>query len=346
MAVASRSLIAITLVALSFQGEGMAQDCCPETPARIKIHNHYKCGKCKKDKRQCRCGSVRMQRPQRIMMPQPCMEPQCNTQQLIPMPQITIPQAALVPQITMQPVYETQYCPKQVVTNRQVTETQYHQQAYTETVPVQTVENVTVDEGHWQQVWVAKPVTKQVARTTYQQRTAYRTVPQQVTRVVPEVSTTMVPVQSIRYVAQTSCVAANGAPTGNCDTASLTPFTPTVSSFYNQSTTSPYAYQSIAPITTALGPTPAYDGGAVSRPVPDARHMELPNAPTYEPSNLDHNYTPPTTTPQPIPRRGSTPMSYADDLAPRVSSAAAGKFSAAPQLSSRSSSIKYAGIVR
>jgi hypothetical protein len=65
------------------------------------------------------------------------------------------------------------------------------------------VENVTRDEGCYQMVWVPKPVTRQVAKTVYQQRTAYRNVPYQYTVQVPQVNTRVVPEQSVRYVQKT-----------------------------------------------------------------------------------------------------------------------------------------------
>lgn len=100
------------------------------------------------------------------------------------------------------PVVETQYRQEQTVTYEDVTQTQYRQEAFTETVPVTTYRNVTVDEGGYQQVWVPKLVTKHVPQTSYQQRQAYRTVPYQVSHRVPRVSTRTVPYQSVRYVTQ------------------------------------------------------------------------------------------------------------------------------------------------
>lgn len=99
------------------------------------------------------------------------------------------PMPVMAPQVTVQP----QYRPQTTVTHRQVTETQYRTETYNEQVPVTTYENVTVDEGAYQQVWVPKVVTRQVARTTVQNRMATRTVPVQVTRTIPEYTTTYVP---------------------------------------------------------------------------------------------------------------------------------------------------------
>lgn len=101
------------------------------------------------------------------------------------------------------PVVTTQYCPQPVTTFCDVTETQMTSRQVVENVPITTCKNVTVDEGGYQMVWVPKPVTKQVAQTVMQQQVKTVAVPVQVTRRVPQVSTQMVPVQSVRYVNET-----------------------------------------------------------------------------------------------------------------------------------------------
>ena len=60
--------------------------------------------------------------------------------------------------------------------------TEYRTEKVYETVPTTVTENVCVDEGSYQTVWVPRLTTKPVARTVYQTRTAYRSVPYQVTR--------------------------------------------------------------------------------------------------------------------------------------------------------------------
>lgn len=288
MAIAQRCLLMLVVAGTFYGGHGWAQDCGPNCHTRIrsrvKIIN--RCHRCRQEAPQCGC-------------PTPMLAPPL------------VPSAPLmVPQTTMQPVYETKYCPQRVVTNRTVTETAYRAEAYTETVPVQTTENITVDEGHWQQVWVAKPVTKQICKTAYTQRTACRSVPYQVTKVIPEVTTTMVPVQSVRYVPRQTCVPA------------CTPGVGTTMSTYPSLS----SYPMPAPAyTTAYVPTPAYDAAPISNPVPEARYLDTPTPATpYSSSQLDHQYSPP----QAVPRRAPQPTSYADELAPRVS--AAGRFSPAP----------------
>ena len=280
MAVAQRCLLLLVVIGTCYQGHGWAQDCGPNCHTRIRsrVKIITRCHRCQRAVTDCGCTAPMMVQP-------------------------IIPAAPLmVPQTTMHPVYETKYCPQRVVTNRTVTETQYRAESYTETVPVQTTENITVDEGHWQQVWVAKPVTKQICKTAYTQRVGCRTVPHQVTKVIPEVSTTMVPVQTVRYVARQTCVPA--CPTNPCPPGVGTTMNafPTLSSYPMPSPT----------YSTAYVPPPAYDTAPSASPVPDARYMDVPaSAPTYG-------------QPQAVPRRG-TPTSYADELAPRIS--AAGRFS-------------------
>lgn len=290
MAVAQRCLLILVLFGSCYQGHGWAQDCGPNCHSRIKsrVKIVNRCHRCSRAMPNCGCAMPMITAP---IIPE------------VPM---------MVPQTTMQPVYETKYCPKQIVTNRVVTETAYRAEAYTETVPVQTTENITVDEGHWQQVWVAKPVTKQICKTVYTQRQACRTVPYQVNKVIPEVTTTMVPYQSVRYVARQTCVPACVPGVGS----TMNSF-PALSSY-------PLPSQ---PLNTAYAP-PAYDSTPSYNPVPDARYMDPPTpaVPSY-----NRAPEPQYSAPQAIPRRAQ-PTSYADNLAPRVS--AAGRFGAPPSAAS------------
>jgi hypothetical protein len=75
---------------------------------------------------------------------------------------------------------------RRVVKERDVVSTEYRREPVTETVPMTVTENVTVDEGSYQTVWVPKLTSRPVARTVYQTRTGYRSVPYQVTRRVQE----------------------------------------------------------------------------------------------------------------------------------------------------------------
>jgi hypothetical protein len=196
----------------------------------------------------------------------------------------------VIQQTTLQPVVETQYRQEQVVTAKSVVETHYRNEAYTETVPVTAYDTVTVDEGGYQQVWVPKLVCKQVPKTVYQQRAACRTVPFQVTKCVPEVSTRTVPVQTVRYVATTTpCPPANPCLPGTASSLSPLPalssyplppasYTPAIPSY-----TGPLPAAPSLPLRNqavpSLGPSlsaPATTGGIA--PVPDPKFVDTPEA--------------------------------------------------------------------
>lgn len=115
---------------------------------------------------------------------------------------------------TVHPVVETRYRQENYMTCRTECRTALRQEAYCETVPTTCIENVTQDEGCYQMVWVPKPVTRQVAKTVYQQRTAYRNVPYQYTVQVPQMNTRVVPEQTVRYVQQTQTFAEPMQPVG------------------------------------------------------------------------------------------------------------------------------------
>lgn len=76
------------------------------------------------------------------------------------------------PQVVQQPVLQ----------QRDVVTTEYRNEPIVQTVPSTIYENVMVDEGSYQTVWVPRMTTRSVARTVYQTRTSYRSVPYQVTR--------------------------------------------------------------------------------------------------------------------------------------------------------------------
>lgn len=107
----------------------------------------------------------------------------------------------------LRPVVETQYTQRPVVREREEVSTAYRREAVRERVPTTVLEDVTVDEGGYQTVWVPKLTTKQVARTVYQTRTSYRSVPYQVTRRVPEYACEVVPEQVVRYVPESEAQA-------------------------------------------------------------------------------------------------------------------------------------------
>lgn len=180
----------------------------------------------------------------------PCRTCHVNPCQCAPAPVPVIQQ----PQVTLVP--ETQTVP--VVTYRDVARTEYRTQAEVQTVPVQQMKTVMVDEGAWQQVWVSKMVAKQIPETIYQQQTVYRQVPYQVTQRVQDVSyqtqTRMVPRVSAAPCdpcGRTAGAAASWLPANPPATAWNNPPAPVIS------------YQS-APVTTISSLPPVYN----PRPLP------------------------------------------------------------------------------
>lgn len=187
------------------------------------------------------------------------------------------PAPAAVPQTSYRPVVETQYAQQPVLQQRDVVATEYRTEPVVETVPATVVENVTVDEGSYQTVWVPRLTTKAVARTTYQARTAYRTVPYQVTRRVSEYATQTVPYQTVRYVPTTGSSLAYSAAPGY-GIAGLP-------NYYSGSPIVAGTYPTIA--AAPVYPTPIYPTPVIaSAPtassvgqVPDARYADSPVTP-------------------------------------------------------------------
>jgi hypothetical protein len=179
---------------------------------------------------------------------------------------------AVVPQTTYQPIIDTQYAQQPVLQQRDVLATEYRTEPVLETVPATVVENVTVDEGSYQTVWVPRLTTKAVARTTYQSRTAYRTVPYQVTRRVSEYATQTVPYQTVRYVPSTGSALAYTTTPG-VSTAFLPPI-------YSGSSIVAGYYPTLA--TAPIYPTPVIASSASNSTaglVPDARYADTPVTP-------------------------------------------------------------------
>ena len=102
-----------------------------------------------------------------------------------------MPQQAplMVPQSTM--------CPQPVTTYLEVPKTIMRQEAVQVQVPTTTYQQVTMDEGGYQQVWVPRMVTKNVPQTILQTQVQYRQVPQTVIERVPQVSTQWIPQQPL-----------------------------------------------------------------------------------------------------------------------------------------------------
>lgn len=123
-------------------------------------------------------------------VPPPCGT-QCQTQKV---------DGGTCTQTTLHPVVKTRYRKEQVVSHHQVTKVGSRVEQYCETVPETKVYNVTRDEGHYQMVWVPKPVTRQYAQTNYRQEVKQRTVPYQYTETVPRVCEQVVPEQYVCYI--------------------------------------------------------------------------------------------------------------------------------------------------
>jgi hypothetical protein len=175
-------------------------------------------------------------------------------------------QAPAAPQTAYQPVVETQYAQQPVMQQRDVVATEYRNETVLETVPATVIENVTVDEGSYQTVWVPRLTTKAVARTTYQTRAACRTVPYQVTRRVSECTTQTVPYQTVRYVPT------NGTAMGY--TAGPRYASTILQPIDTNGTIASGTYPTLAtPIT------PSRSSGSAIAGVPDARYADSPVTP-------------------------------------------------------------------
>lgn len=135
----------------------------------------------------------------------------------------------------------------QVPQQRDVVTTEYRNEAITETVPSTIYENVMVDEGGYQTVWVPRLTTRSVARTIYQARTSYRTVPYQVTRRINDFGIQAAPAQTVRL-----------APTTSGSTLSALPS----SSYIVPPLAIPSAPTSIASGTPVPVPDPRFAGSA------------------------------------------------------------------------------------
>lgn len=140
-------------------------------------------------------------------------------------------------------VVQTELRPQPVTTMKCVTETHVRKETYAEQIPVTKVETVTVDEGGYQMVWVPKPVTKQIARTTVTTQMKTRDVPYQITRAVPQTEIRMVPHQTVQHVTEVMPVAMVARPVvmgcNTCQTGSAIGF-----------------HAPIMPTATALTPIP------------------------------------------------------------------------------------------
>lgn len=119
---------------------------------------------------------------------------------------------------SLRPVVETRLERQDCVSYRTINEMAYRTEQCVTKVPVTTYEDVTVDAGCYQMVWVPRLVTQKVAKTVYQDQVLQRTVPYTVQRTVPVRTSRMVPTQHVRYVPQQTQVVVNRAPgCASCD---------------------------------------------------------------------------------------------------------------------------------
>ncbi|HUG92555.1 MAG TPA: hypothetical protein VML55_17075 [Planctomycetaceae bacterium] len=107
---------------------------------------------------------------------------------------------------TWQPVVETRLRAEPALTVRAEPRLGYRSEAQLTSTPVTTVRSVIVDEGQYQTVWVPRPVTRQIAETTWQPQVSYRSVPFVYSEPVAQLSTRLVPEQTLRYVPHTQLV--------------------------------------------------------------------------------------------------------------------------------------------
>lgn len=133
------------------------------------------------------------------------------------------------------------------------------------------MENVTVDEGSYQTIWVPKLTTRAVARTVYQTRTAYRSVPYQVTRRVTECNTSGTTDQAGRYAPPSGAAIGYSVPPGYAVT-NRPPL--------NSGGALSGSYPTLAlPRSTQATVAGSAAGSVPSGRVPDARFAEAPVTP-------------------------------------------------------------------
>lgn len=174
-----------------------------------------------------------------------------------PVPQCTCVTPTIVPQAALQ--------------QRDVMVTEYRNEAVAETVPATVYENVMVDEGSYQTVWVPKLTTKAVARTSYQTRTTYRTVPYQVSRRITEYATQTGSYQT-GYYTPNSTLAYGASPVYSL---SSLPYSTAASLPYG---TAPQKVVNL-PVLTRPSVASTLNSSTGIRPVPEPRLAEEPATP-------------------------------------------------------------------
>lgn len=211
-----------------------------------------------------------------------CNQPQC----VCPVP--VLPPGVVQPAAAYQPVYQTQLVQQPVLQQRDVVATEYRYEPVTETVPTTIIENVTVDEGSYQTVWVPRVTTRPVARTVYQSRTAFRSVPYQVTHRVTEYAWQTQPYQTVRY-APVGLPAYAAAPSGSyTGIAYGAPWSTTVNQIsalpaYDPGRVVAWAPVASPPVVSSLPPYPA--SPALASSTLSAAAPILPRSPTLADSS-------------------------------------------------------------
>jgi len=135
--------------------------------------------------------------------------------------------------------------------------TEYRMVPQVQSVPVTTFQQVTVDEGCWQRVWVPRMVTKQIPRTEYRQQTSYVRTPIQVKR--------RVQVMSAPQPTCTDCMGAqpsmmSPSPMMQPYVVPSTPSTVPTPSPMSSTSLDMGAYPTLAPLVSAQ-PAGSWDGG-------------------------------------------------------------------------------------
>jgi hypothetical protein len=84
-------------------------------------------------------------------------------------------------------------CAPAIVSSQAIPQIHYQRQAVIQQVPVTSYQQVTVDEGSYQMVWVPRPVTRTVAQTFLQPQIAHRDVAIQTHQIVAQIQTPLAP---------------------------------------------------------------------------------------------------------------------------------------------------------
>lgn len=158
---------------------------------------------------------------------------------------------------------QTMMRPQQITTYVDVPKTVLRQEAVQVQVPTTTYRQVAVDEGSFQQVWVPRLVTKNVAQTVMQTQVQYRQVPQTVMERVPQITTQMVPSQIVGQYSPTIIGSSVGQSLGMLS-QSYPIVTPT--------TVTPIYETAPAPLNPV--PTPLNESATLPHPAPQTSQVQ------------------------------------------------------------------------